>query len=259
MLGRQASRRRARRARVVPRHQRRRCSTGTEHERRVADVRLDDERADADQPRQHDDVAVGERPRQQHVREERQHGDPRVPRVDEQVGVVGERQHEEQRGDERSQRHAAAAPGDDQGADDRRRVEHGDADEDARRAEQPVERREQPEQERSGMIPAVPGVDAGERRVAPADVVDLEELDGQVGRRVPMPADERQRRRDHRGEREHDESGEHDVRAVRWEPARPRHSSSSCRRTDVIKDRNRCTSHPQSTVSRTSTSSFTRP
>ena len=171
---------------------------GTEHERGVAHVGLDDEGPDADQPRQHRDVAVGQRPREQQVGEERQHGDPWVPRIDEQVRVVRQGQHEQHDGDEGGQRHAAPAPGDEQRTDDRRRVEQGGADEDTGRAEQPVERSEQPEQQRSGMVPAVARVGARQRRVAPAHVVDLQELEGQIGGRVPVPSDERHGRREHR-------------------------------------------------------------
>ena len=188
---------------------------GTEHERGVPDVGLDDEGPDADEPRQHDDVTIGQRPRQQQVREEGHHGNPRIPRIDEQVRVVGQGQDEQHHRHEGSQGHSAASPGDDQGADDRRGVEQGDADEDAGRAEHPVERSEQPEQQRPGVVPPVAGMGARQGRVAPPDVVDLEEFDCKIRGRMPMPSEQRQRCRDRRSQGGDDEYDEHGVRSSR--------------------------------------------
>src|SRR5205823_1085693 len=136
------------------------------------------------------------------------YGYPRVPRVDEQVGAEPLHEQQDDETGEHRERDTAAPAAQDERARDRSRVEDRDAEQHARASEQPSERREHPEQRRPRMAPPESRVDTDERGVPASDVADAQNLERDVGHRMPRHARDGRDRRRERQESDSDDQEE---------------------------------------------------
>ena len=173
---------------------------------RVAHVSLHHERPDADCPWETCKVTARDRPSQEDKEQERQQRQPGVPRIEQEAGTQGVQQCGDEEPSPQNEGRAAPAASDNCHPDQCRHVQHGASSQDARLAEQPDERGQQPVQERARVVPAEARRYPDQGRVHAAHVTDMEDLERLVARGVPLTTEQRS------GAgcgREHQQSGNH--------------------------------------------------